>query len=166
MTEPETGPVVQDQLAEPEHHLVPLGTKLAQAFTLRSEGKHEDAAVLLREVLHADPRLPEPRLELAHIAAEAGDWEEAEGQARQAVALLRAGGQWTAVMGPAQLLAFAINLLGEVIYRALEDSDLIFRDASLFTEGWNEAAALFAEAHRLDPANTDARHWAAHVRPR
>ncbi len=166
MTEPETATTPEDVLVGPEHHLVPLGTKLARAITLRGEGKDEEAAELLREVLKADPRLPEPRLELAHIAATKEDWEEAEGQARQAVAILRAGGQWTAAMKPTELLAFAINLLGEVLYRALESSDLIFRDPNLFTVGWNEAAALFAEAARLDPKNPDARHWSSHVRPR
>ncbi len=166
MTDPEPTPVANDQMVDAEHHLVPLGTKLARAFTLRGEGKHDEAADLLREILQADPRLPEPRLELAHIAASKGDWEEAEGQARAAVEILRAGGQWTAAMSPPQLLAFAINLLGEVLYRALEDSELIFRDEALFNTGWNEAAALFAEATKLDPANQDARHWAAHVRPR
>jgi len=155
-----------DPTVAAEHHLVPLGTKLAKAFTLRGEGKHDDAAELLREILQADPRLAEPRLELAHIAAERQDWEEAEEQARAAVDILRAGGQWTASLSPEQMLAFAINLLGEVVYRALQDGDLIFRDAVAFTARWNEAAAFFEEAAKLDPSNEDARHWAIHVRPR
>lgn len=169
MSDPQTSPdgtPLEDPTKGPEHHLVPLGTKLEQAFALRGDGKHDAAAELLREILQADPRLAEPRLELAHIAAERSDWEEAEEQARAALMILKSGGQWTASLPAEQMLSFATNLLGEVIYRGLQDGDLIFRDAAAFTERWNEASALFEAAAALDPTNADAKHWATHVRPR
>jgi tetratricopeptide (TPR) repeat protein len=159
---PESGHPVD----EVETHLIPLASKLEKAMELRAAHDLEGARSLLREVLLSDPRLAEPRLELAHIAATVEDWEEAEEQARAAVHLLRSGGQWTAAMAPKVLQAFATNLLGEVIYRSIEDGELMFRDEAAFTERWNEAAALFAAAHALDPSNDDARYWTNHVRAR
>ena len=168
MSDPKSAvsPAPVDPTVAPEHHLVPLGTRLETAFTLRGDGKNDEAEEILRDVLRTDPRLAEPRLELAHIAAARQDWEEAIEQARAAVAILRGGGQWTADLQPAQMLSFGINLLAEVIYRELQDGDLIFRDPAAFAARWNEAAALFEEAVRTDPRNEDARHWAIHVRPR
>jgi hypothetical protein len=82
------------------------------AMKLRAKGDDAGAATLLRAILQDEPRLPEPRLELAHLAALRDDWEEAEGHARLAVAALRQGGQWTE-LGAEVLLSFALNLLGE-----------------------------------------------------
>ena len=165
MSDDESAPPPIDPAAA-ELHLAPLASKLMQAIALREEGKHDAARALLHEILQADPRLAEPRLELAHLAALRADWEEAEAQAREAVELLHHGGQWTAdIAGPA-LLSFAVNLLGEIVYRALQDGDLIFLDRAAFDARWNEAAGLFVEALRLDPTNEDARYWTGHIRHR
>ncbi len=146
-------------------HLIPLGRRLAEAMKLRSEGAADKALLVYHEILQVDPRLAEPRLELAHMAAEQEQWEEAEEQARAALDALRRGGQWTADVTESQLLSFAMNLLAEIIYRSVQDGDLIFRDEARFKARWNEAAGLFAEALRTDPENEDARYWASHVRP-
>jgi len=151
---------------DPETHLIPLGVKLQKAMELRAAGDLVKAHKLLREILLVDPRLAEPRLELAHIAAGREDWDEAEEQARAAVELLQNGGQWTAGIPPLKLQSFAVNLLGEVIYRSLEGGDLVFRDKAKFDLRWNEAAALFAAALQLDSENEDARYWTSHVRSR
>ena len=79
--------------------------------------------------------------------------------------LLRRGGQWTADLPPERLESFATNLLAEVLYRSVQDGELIFRDEEGFKSRWNEAAALFARAVELDPENEDAKYWANHVRP-
>jgi len=146
-------------------HLIPLGSRLAEAMKLRGEGAPDKAALIYHEILQADPRLAEPRLELAHMAAEREQWEEAEEQARAALDVLRRGGQWTADVTEDQLLSFAMNLLAEIIYRSVQEGDLIFRDESEFKTRWNEAASLFSEALTKDPSNEDARYWANHVRP-
>lgn len=148
-----------------DSHLIPLGSKLRKAMSLRESGDMAKARDLYREILQADPRLAEPRLELAHMAAEREDWDEAEEQARAALDLLRRGGQWTADLPPERLEAFATNLLAEVLYRSVQDGELIFRDEEGFKARWNEAAALFARALELDPENEDAQYWANHVRP-
>jgi tetratricopeptide (TPR) repeat protein len=148
-----------------EPHLPALAERFAQAMALRGEGRDQDAAPVLHDILRADPRLAEPRLELAHIAAVAGDWEEAEGHARVALEILRNGGQWTDDVEPNVVLAFAANLLGEVLFRSVEDGDLFLSHHDAFLRRWNEAAGLFEEAAQLDPTQAEARANAARVRP-
>jgi tetratricopeptide (TPR) repeat protein len=148
-----------------EARLDGLGPRLHEALRLRREGKDPQAEHILRELLRVEPRLAEPRLELAHLAASRGDWDEAVAQAREAVSTLRAGGQWTEDMEPAALLAFALNLLGEVLVRSIEDTDLYIEEPERFTRTWNEAALLFDEARRLDPRNPDAAGNCGRYRP-
>jgi len=154
-----------DNMDEPEVHLQELGPQLEQALALRGAGKDEEAIVLLREILKAEPRLAEPRLELSHIAASASDWREAEAQARLAVDTLRGGGQWTLDLEANELLSFALNLLGEVVVRGLEEGDLLMTNRPEFVERWNEASGFFREALEGDNSNKDARSNCIHYRP-
>jgi hypothetical protein len=172
MAENNRGPLGQDeaelarQVLDTDRALTEaLEPKMKAALALREAGQNAKAADVLREIIHADPRLPEPRLELAHVAASRDDWEEAQTQARMGVSLLRAGGQWTADLPPSTLLAFAINLLGETVVRPLEEGDLFLVDQPAFVVAWNEAATLFQEAATLDPASEDARRNQARYRP-
>ncbi len=135
------------------------------AVEARQDGRDDQAADLLRQILAAEPRLAEPRLELAHMAIQRGDLEEADEQAAMAVDILSRGGQWIDDLPGAQLEAFALNLLGEIRYARAE---LIAagEDREAFDTLWNEAADAFARASALDPENADARRNATHVRPR
>ena len=139
-----------EQLAE-------LEPKMMEAMSARAEGKDGAAKAIFEDILKAEPRLAEPRLELAHIAAVAEDWDEAQTQARLAVDILRRGGQWTEDVEPRALLAFALNLLGELIVRTLEEGDLFLTDRARFQMTWNEAAAIFDEALEVDPECVEAR---------
>jgi hypothetical protein len=134
-----------------------LQPKMTKALHLRQAGKDDAALKVLREILAAEPRLAEPRLELAHIAALREDWAEAELQATEAIRALRAGGQWTTEVDPRSLLSFALNLLGEIVVRPLEEGDLFLTDRPRFVRTWNRASVLFGEASKLDPDNEDAR---------
>ncbi len=132
------------------------------AVEARQQGNHDEARKLYKTILDAEPRLAEPRLELGHIEIEAGDLEEGEEHVRLAIAALEGGGQWIDDIEPSSLLSFALNLLGESLFRQAEkvaDSD----DRDRFEELWNEAAEVFARAHRLDPDNVDARRNAFSV---
>jgi tetratricopeptide (TPR) repeat protein len=150
--------VDRDQLAA-------LEPKMRMAMTAREQGKEGEARELFEAVLKEDPRLAEPRLELAHMAALTEDWDEAQTQARLAVEILKRGGQWTQDVEPAVLLGFAINLLGELVVRPLEEGDLFLTDRPRFDAGWNEASQLFAQALKADPENVDARRNATRYRP-
>jgi tetratricopeptide (TPR) repeat protein len=155
----------QDNVDAPEGHLDSLAPKMLQAMDLRREGKDDEAVEILTEVLRAEPRLAEARLELCHIAATNGDWEEAEGQGRFAVETLRGGGQWTLDLESEELLSFALNLLGEVIVRCLEEGDLLMDDRPAFVARWNEASEFFRESLERDNSNRDARTNCVHYRP-
>lgn len=154
-----------DPLQQDDPRLPALARSMTKALRLRASGRDTEAKTVLKEILAAEPRLAEPRLELAWFAAAREDWEEAEGQARLAVEILEAGGQWSDDLPPEQLLAFALTLLGEVIVRPLEEGDLFLVDRGGFTEHWNEAAGLFARAVKLDEENEDARRNRSRYRP-
>lgn len=132
------------------------------ATEARQQGEHDEARKLFKTILDAEPRLAEPRLELGHMAIEADDLEEGEEHVRLAIAALEGGGQWIDDIDPSTLLSFALNLLGESLFRQAEkvaDSD----ERGRFVELWNEAADAFARAVRLDPDNVDARRNAFSV---
>lgn len=133
------------------------------AMAARQGGDDAQAAALLKDILKAEPRLAEPYLELAAIAAERGDLDEAEELARNGVEQLRRGGQWVADLDDDEMMAFALNLLGELEMRASEE--LVHGDTEEFRTRWNSAAAHFREALRHDPDNADARRNAVHCRP-
>ena len=154
-----------DPLLQSDPRLPGLAKSMQKALKLREKGENARATTLFREILLAEPRLAEPRLELAWLAAEASDWDEAEQQARMAVEILEAGGQWNDDLSPPQLLAFALTMLGEVIVRPLEEGDLFLVDREGFTRRWNEAAELFSKAVELDGENEDARRNRSRYRP-
>ncbi|HND32012.1 MAG TPA: tetratricopeptide repeat protein, partial [Myxococcota bacterium] len=81
-------------LEEPEVHLQQLEVEFMAALELRTKGKSDEARQKLENVLRVDPRLPEPRLEMARIYLETQRLEDAETEAREALSLLQAGGQW------------------------------------------------------------------------
>ena len=147
----------KDQLAE-------LEPKMRMAMTAREQGKDGEARKLFESILQSEPRLAEPRLELAHMAAIAEDWDEAQTQARLAVDILQRGGQWTEDVAPKVLLGFALNLLGELIVRPLEEGDLFLTNRAEFNARWNEASEVFARCLEADPENVDARRNATRYR--
>lgn len=139
-----------------------LERRFLEAIEARREGRTDRAQDLLRAVLKEDPRLAEPYLELATMAGDAGDLDEAEALARTALEVLRQGGQWIADLSEGELMGFALNLLGEIVMRQAEER--VFGDPSAFRTRWNEAASLFAQACAEDPENEDARRNATHCR--
>lgn len=160
----EAAAAAKDRMEAAEGHLSDLADKMQDALKAHREGKTKRSERLLREIVQTEPRLAEPRLELAHIAAGRADWTEAREQARLAVEVLRAGGQWTTDLEPGEVLGFALNLLGEVIVRDLDDAERL-RDEEEFHALWNEAAHAFDEARRADPTSADALRNATRYRP-
>lgn len=147
-----------------QEQLTALEPKMRLAMTAREQGNDSEARKLFEEILKEEPRLAEPRLELAHMAAVTEDWEEAQGHARLAVEILKRGGQWTQDVAAEVLLGFALNLLGELVVRPLEEGDLFLTDRPRFDTSWNEASTLFGLALAADPSNVDARRNATRYR--
>ncbi|MEE2830290.1 MAG: tetratricopeptide repeat protein [Myxococcota bacterium] len=152
-----SSPKADELIAADEEGLADLVPKLKRALALRAEGEDDKARALFEEVLRVEPRIAEARLELAHFAAMQGDWEEGQAHARLAIEILRRDGQWTEDVEPNVLLSFALNLLGELLVRPLEEGDLFLTDRPRFDATWNEASALFDAAVELDSNNVDAR---------
>jgi len=135
------------------------------AVEARQEGDDDKARKHFKEIVRKEPRLAEPHLELGHMAIADGDLAEAEAHVRLAVEQLERGNQWVDDLPADQLLSFAHNLLGEVLFaRAdlLSTSD----DRDTFDDLWNQAADAFARAEQLDPENPDAKRNAFSVRRR
>lgn len=153
------------ELMEVDHEqLMALEPKMRRALNAREQGNNAEARKLFGAILKEEPRLAEPRLELAHMAALTEDWDEAQSQARLAVEILKRGGQWTHDVEPKVLLGFALNLLGELMVRPLEEGDLFLTDRPRFDACWNEASVLFGLAMAADPSNVDARRNATRYR--
>jgi tetratricopeptide (TPR) repeat protein len=131
-------------------------TLFLQALECMRLGENELAERLFKEVAQLEPRVPEPHLELAVLAHQRDDLEEAIERARLGLELLRRGGQWTKDLTPDQLLAHAENLLGELLVEAAQQGDTPF-DKPAFAALWNEAVALFQQAAAHDPEREEVR---------
>jgi tetratricopeptide (TPR) repeat protein len=139
-------------------HLEGLGELFVAGLEARQAGNIDRAVELLRLILRKEPRLAEPRLELAHIHLEAGRLEEAELEAREGVRLLEAGGQWVDSLPEPQMKALAYGLLAEVLKRHADTDAVIFGDPERFKAILAESRALYARASALDPQNEHAAH--------
>lgn len=133
------------------------------ALTAREQGRDEDAEKLLSELLRTEPRIAEAHLELAQMSVLKEDLEEAEARAREGVRILRSGGQWILAVSEEVMLAFALNLLGEVLVRRAQGDEMFLTKRPEFVSIWNEAAVVFEEAEKLDPDSEDIRYNRTHV---
>ncbi|MFM7202280.1 MAG: tetratricopeptide repeat protein [Myxococcota bacterium] len=127
-----------------------------QAVEAHQARQTELATRLFKEVLAVEPRFPEPRLELATLAVQAGDLEEAEAQAREAIEQLESGWKWLEDFSDEQLMAHACNLLGEVLKARSTSDDVLAQGEAEVRALWSEAGELFARAVELDPDNAEA----------
>lgn len=125
-----------------------------------------DAEAGFRKVLAGDPRLPEPRLELAVILYRRGDLEEAEAQARLGLEQIELGWQWLDNFEEGQLHAHALNLLGEILVASVSGAGEGAGEAMPDPTLWKEAERLFKRALEADPQHEAARSNLAGFRRR
>ena len=137
-----------------------LGLKFMDALKAKEEGRFDDAEAIFREVLTVEPRLAEPRLELARVLLDTDRLEDAEVHARQALANLQAGGQWNDDIPEKVLLGLAHALLAEILRRLADEDNLIFGDPAKFRAVVKESRELFEEAAQLDPADEYSSYYA------
>lgn len=146
-----------------ETHLQELEALFLAALEVRRRGNVDKAVELLSDVLKKEPRLAEPRLELGRIQLEMGRLDEAEAQTREALGVLKAGGQWVEDIPENVLLSLAHNQLAELLRRRAESDEVVFGDPEVFRALLKEAQSHFDEAGRLDPSNEHAGFFAFHM---
>ncbi len=137
-----------------------LEIQLQAALELRRKGEIDKAAEALKGILKSEPRLAEPRLELASILLHAGQLEEAEGHAEEAISILESGGQWTDEIPENVLLSMAWSLLGESVRRQAESDAVVFGDPEEWKNLMERTKEAFKKAETLDTDNTHASEWA------
>ena len=150
-----------DFLDLPEPHLTALEGAFHDALEMHRKGKRDACLVALKDILRREPRLAEPRLEMASLYLEMGRLDDAEAEAREGLRILDAGGQWTLDIPDNVLLAHACDLLAETLRQKLGEDDVIFGDADAYQQITAETRSLYQRALELNPNDEDADYYAA-----
>lgn len=137
-----------------------LGQRFLAALDRREQGALDAAEDELRAILRAEPRLAEPRLELARILLDTDRLDDAEDHAREALEVLIGGGQWIDDLPEATVLAIAHATLAEILRRKADEDDVIFGDPDVFRAMVAEAKDHFARSAELDPSEERASYYA------
>jgi len=148
-----------------EDALASLGPRFLQALGLKEAGRVDDAEEALVAILKEEPRLPEPRMELARIHLDTERIDTAEEHARTALEHLESGGQWTDMLPEEVLLSVAHALLAEILRRRLEEDAVIFGDPAEFKALLAESKTHFARARELDPTDETSSYYAFFLGP-
>jgi len=159
---------MNDEFVAPEdeqERLDELSRRFLAALADKDAGRIDPAEDELHAILKVEPRLPEPRMELARILLDSDRVEEAEDHARLALEHLQAGGRWNEDVPEDTLRALAHALLAEILRRRLEEDAVIFGDPAEFKQMLAESQGHFAEARRLDPADEYANYYAFFLGP-
>jgi tetratricopeptide (TPR) repeat protein len=151
---------MRDQGDTHESHIDGLDERFLIGIDLMQAGRIDKAAELFRSILKAEPRLAEPRLELARILMDTRQLDEAGEHAAMAVGILESGGQWTDDLPENVVLSAAYGLLGEIRRRQANADEVVFGNPEAWSALMDEAKAAFARAHSLDPDNEHADDWA------
>jgi len=149
-------PTVQD----PNEDLGGLEQRFLRALAAKDKGDIDAAEDELRAILRAEPRLPEPRLELARILLDTDRVADAEPHAREAIDHLEAGGQWTDELPEKVVLGLAHAILAEVLRRIADEDDIIFGDPERFHALVAESKERFQKAAELDPDDSYSSYYA------
>lgn len=128
-----------------------LGERFMAALDHREAGRLDTAEDELRAILRAEPRLAEPRMELARLLLDTDRVDEAEEHAREALSALQTSGQWTDELPENVVSAIAHATLAEALRRKADEDDVIFGDPDTFHALVRESKEHFARAAELDP---------------
>jgi tetratricopeptide (TPR) repeat protein len=140
---------------DPDEHeqrlLDELGQRFLTAMQLKEGAKLDLAEDELRAILRTEPRLAEPRMELARILLDTDRLDEALEEAREALEVLDKNGPWTQDLEENVVQAIAHATLAEILRRKADEDDVIFGDPEIFRAMVAEAKAHFEKAASLDP---------------
>ena len=148
------------ELDAAESHLEGLDDQFMDGTKRMAAGDIDAAAEIFRRILSTEPRLAEPRVELARILIETSQLKEAEAEIREAIRILENGGQWIDAFSENQVLSVAYGILAEVLRVLAEGDELVFGDPETWRNVVDEAHAAFRKARELDPENAHADYWA------
>lgn len=137
-----------------------LSARFLAALASKDAGKVDHAEDELRAILQIEPRLAEPRLELARILLDTERHEDAEEHARTGLANLLNAGPWTDEIPENTLKALAHALLAEILRRRADEDDVIFGDPDEWRALLDESKKNFEAAHALDPSDEYASYHA------
>jgi tetratricopeptide (TPR) repeat protein len=146
-----------DQSNVPEAHLATLGPRFMDALAKRSAGKVDAALDAFNDILRVEPRLAEPRMEIARIFLEMGRLDDAEEEVREAIRILEAGGIWTEELPENVVAALAWALLGEILKEKAQSDEVVFGDPTVFAELLEQSRVAFTRAAELDPSDTNSK---------
>jgi tetratricopeptide (TPR) repeat protein len=152
-------------LSHETEQLEQLGQAFMEALRIKEAGSLDDAHEALTSILKQEPRLAEPRMELARILLDTDRVEEAEEHARQALGDLENHGQWVEDIGENTVLALAHALLAEALRRRADDDDIIFGDPETFAALLKESRSHFSKASELDPSDAYSSYHAFFMGP-
>lgn len=130
-----------------------LASTFLRALAHKDAGRVDEAEEALREILHKEPRLAEPHLELARLLLDTDRVHAAEPHAREALRWLEAGGLWTDEIPENVVQGIAHALLAEILRRRADEDDVIFGDPAQYHALVAESREHFAQANALDPSD-------------
>lgn len=145
--------------SDTDTHLDGLNQRFLEALALREKHDVDGAAEALRGILKVEPRLAEPRLELARILLDIGQADVAEEESREAIRILEGGGQWTDDLPEPVLQSLAWDLLGECIRTQTDSDEMVFGDPAVWVARLGQARDAYRRAAELDPENSHAVWW-------
>ena len=140
---------------QPEPHLAALGPRFLRGLAAREAGRVDEALQIFNQILLAEPRLPEPRMERGRIRLEMGQLDEAETDVREAIRVLESGGQWSEDVPENVVQALAWGLLGEVLKEKASTDEVVFGDEEVFRTLIAQSRLAFARAAELDPTDAN-----------
>ena len=159
MTDDETPP--DDFGKDPgEAALDALADRFLSALAAKDSGKLDRAEDELHAILKVEPRLPEPRMELARLLLDSDRIALAEPHARQALEHLESGGQWTDELPENVVKGIAHGLLAEILRRQADEDDVIFGEPERFRALVAESKTHFDQAAALDPNDSYSSYYA------
>jgi tetratricopeptide (TPR) repeat protein len=149
-----------DLFNDAEDHLKDLDNQFMAGVEMLSKNDIDGGAECMRRILRVEPRLAEPRVELARVLLETAQLSEAEAEIREAIRILENGGQWIDHLPENEVQSVAYGLLAEVLRKRGESDEVVFGDATEWRAIVDESHAAFRKARDLDPKNAHADYWA------
>lgn len=151
---------MEEHEASEQRVLDDLSKQFLAALGKKEAGDFDAAEEALHAILKVEPRLAEPRMELARILLETDRVADAEPHAREALEQLERDGQWIDDIPDEVVKGIAHALLAEILRRRADEDDVLFGDPDTWRALIDESKAHFAEAAELDPSDATSSYYA------